>query len=96
MVHTIIGHIENQELADSLADCEPGEEKTITLKVTKTDTGSLTGTVTGVEGYAAGEAESEEEGDMGRMNGGGKYPSSKKVPKAIVMVGMGMGKGMNR
>ena len=99
MVDSIALSVPDEDLAESLKDCKVGEEKTVTFKVTGASPGNLSGDVTGVEGYGQEEEQdydSEEEmaepdhemssskamsGEMGKMK--------KRMPKAIVMIGMG-------
>lgn len=69
--------IDASEVAEQLAECEVGEEKAITLTITKKGEGTIEGNATAVE-HVTGEEEYEEEAPAPK--------SGKTVPKAIRMV----------
>lgn len=93
MVDSISLSVPDEALSESLKDCKVGEEKTVTFKVTSASPGNLSGDVTSVAGYEQEEEldnDADEEmppegkemsGEMGKMK--------KRMPKAIVMIGMG-------
>lgn len=93
MVDSIALSIPDEDLAESLKDCKVGEEKTVTFKVTSVSPGNLSGNVTGVEGYGQEEEanyDADEEATPSReMSMDGASKMKKRMPKAIVMIGMG-------
>ena len=95
MVDSIALTVTDQDLAESLKDCEVGEEKTLTFKVTGVEPGKLSGDVTAIEGYGEqDEAESEanydaEEELPRKANNEDMGAMKKKMPRAIIMIGAG-------
>lgn len=82
----------NDKRFASLAECEDGEEKTVTVTgtVTKGEDGMLTLDVSSI-GYEAEEEESEEEGYEKPMKKG-KMPSGPDHPAVMVLVAKKPGK----
>lgn len=74
--------IDASEVAEQLAECEVGEEKVITITITKKGEGVLEGNATAVE-HVTGEEEYEEEEAPAEMPHG---KAGKRVPKAIMIV----------
>lgn len=98
MVDSIALSVPDEDLAESLKNCKVGEEKTVTFKVTSASPGNLSGNVTGVEGYGKEEEQnydSDEEMASDHEMSSDEHASSemgkmkKRMPKAIVMIGMG-------
>lgn len=88
------------EIAQVLADCEPGEEKTVTFRVSSNLDGEIQGDVTEVEDYAEElDEESGEVSESSEMEPAAEYSSShgtaapkkskRKMPKAVLMIGLG-------
>ena len=84
--------VPDEDLAESLANCKTGDEKTITFTVTEAKKGMLTGDVTDVDGYESDEGETEEAVEVESAEpekesyGKGKMH---KMPRAIVLIGAG-------
>lgn len=77
--------IDATEVAEQLADCQPGDEYTLVFTVdSKTDT-ELTGTATEVE-HLEGEEEYAEEEMPAEESMSPQPARTKRVPKAIMVV----------
>ena len=71
--------IDATAIEDQLAECEPGEEKSITLTVTSHEGDTIEAEATAIEHIIGGE-DYEEESEMEEM------PRHKSVPKAILVI----------
>lgn len=88
MVDTIALTVTDEALAESLKDCEAGEEKTLTFKVTAKDMATISGDVTAIEGYGEEEPEADYDGEEETPTPPVKS-NGRKMPKAIEMIGSG-------
>lgn len=74
--------IDASDVAEQLAECEVGEEKAITITVTKKGEGTIEGEATAVEHVTGGEKYEDEETPAEMPHG----KAGRKVPKAILLV----------
>lgn len=95
MINQITLSVPDEDLAESLANCKEGEEKTITFTVTEAKKGMLTGDVTEVDGYESDESDEGDTEDAVEVESAEPEKESygkgkmRKMPRAIVLIGAG-------
>lgn len=75
------------EVAKLFEDCEPGESKTLTFKVTSKTPSAVQGDIETVEGY--GDDEENNEGDTPSPDGAGRALPNKigdKMPPGVMVI----------